>query len=150
MIDALVENENIKQWEAREAQWRREDQARVNLMKNVYQNREQAIILSQKQKEEAAWLQKYELDQNEAEVARQNAAHENKAMQKALEKKTHQTDILRQVGERDRTMRRDLQDKMYEERAAKLGEIEYMRRINAEKTSNKTLLDTWKSTINQH
>ena len=62
MIDALVENENIKQWEAREAQWRREDQARVNLMKNVYQNREQAVILSQKQKEEAQWLRKYELD----------------------------------------------------------------------------------------
>ena len=62
MVDQLVENENIKQWEAREAQWRREDQARVNLMKNVYQNREQAVILSQKQKEEAEWLRKYELD----------------------------------------------------------------------------------------
>ena len=46
-------------------------------------------------------------------------------MQDALSRKTHQTDILRQVGERDRTMRRDLQDKMYEERAAKLSEIEY-------------------------
>ena len=62
MVDQLVENENIKQWEAREAQWRREDQARVNLMKNVYQNREQAVILNQKQKEEAEWLRKYELD----------------------------------------------------------------------------------------
>ena len=150
MVDQLVENENIKQWEAREAQWRREDQARVNLMKNVYQNREQAIILNQKQKEEAAWLQKYELDQNEAEVARQTAAHENKAMEVALAKKTHQTDILRQVGERDRTMRRDLQDKMYEERAAKLAEIDYQRRINNEKQANQTLLNTWKSTINQH
>lgn len=150
MVDQLVENENIKQWEAREAQWRREDQARVNLMKNVYQNREQAVILNQKQKEEAQWLKKYELDQNEAEVQRQNAAHESKAMQDALQRKTHQTDILRQVGERDRTMRRDLQDKMYEERAAKLAEIEYQRRINAEKQSNQTLLNTWKSTINQH
>ena len=119
-------------------------------MKNVYQNREQAIILNQKQKEEAAWLQKYELDQNEAEVARQTAAHENKAMELAMARKTHQTDILRQVGERDRTMRRDLQDKMYEERAAKLAEIDYQRRINNEKQANQTLLNTWKSTINQH
>ena len=62
MVDQLVENENIKQWEDREAEGRREDQARVNLMKNVYQNREQAVILSQKQKEEAHWLRKYELD----------------------------------------------------------------------------------------
>ena len=53
MIDQLVENENIKQWENKEAQWRREDQARVNLMKNVYNNREQDILLKQKLKEEA-------------------------------------------------------------------------------------------------
>ena len=46
-------------------------------------------------------------------------------MQDALQRKTHQTDILRQVGERDRATRRDLQDKMYEERAAKLAEIDY-------------------------
>jgi len=30
-------------------------------------------------------------------------------------------------------MRRDLQEKMYEERAAKLAEIEYSRRIQTEK-----------------
>jgi len=54
-----------------------------------------------------------------------NQAHEQKALTTAFNKKTHQTDVLRQVGERDRTMRRDLQDRMYEERAAKLAEIEY-------------------------
>ena len=47
----------------------------------------------------------------------------------SLAKKSHQTDILRQVAERDRTMRRDLQEVMYEERAAKLAELEYQRRI---------------------
>ena len=47
-------------------------------------------------------------------------------------------------------MRRDLQDKMYEERAAKLAEIEYQRRINNEKQANQTLLSTWKGTVNQH
>lgn len=46
-------------------------------------------------------------------------------MRQAIERKGHQTDVLRQVGERDRTMRRDLQEKMYEERAAKLAELEY-------------------------
>lgn len=46
-------------------------------------------------------------------------------MSDALTKKKHQTDILRQVGERDRAIRRDLQAKMYDERAAKLAEIEY-------------------------
>ena len=55
--------------------------------------------------------------------------------------------MLRQVGERDRTMRRDLQDRMYEERAAKLAEIEYSRRINVEQNNNNQMLSTWKDTV---
>ena len=51
----------------------------------------------------------------------------------ALEKKKHQTDVLRQIGERDRTQRRDLQEKMYEERAAKLAEIQYVKKIDTQK-----------------
>lgn len=58
--------------------------------------------------------------------------------------------MLRQVGERDRTMRRDLQDRMYEERAAKLAEIEYQRRIGVEKTNNSEMLGTWKNTVGGH
>ena len=56
MIDELTQVENEKQWDAREQQWRREDQARVNLLKNVYQNREQDILLKQTLAKEAQWL----------------------------------------------------------------------------------------------
>ena len=58
--------------------------------------------------------------------------------------------MLRQVGERDRTMRRDLQDRMYEERAAKLSEIEYQRRIGVEQNNNNQMLSTWKNTVQGH
>ena len=44
-IDQLTQVENDKQWDAREQQWRREDQARINLLKNVYQQREADILL---------------------------------------------------------------------------------------------------------
>ena len=73
--------------------------------------------------------------------------HEERALKDAYERKTHQTDVLRQVGERDRTMRRELQDRMYEERAAKLAEIEYQRRINVEQNNNNQMLSTWKDTV---
>lgn len=52
-IEALTQEENERQWNAREQQWRREDQARVNLLKNVYQNREKDILLKQTLKNEA-------------------------------------------------------------------------------------------------
>ena len=67
-----------------------------------------------------------------------------------MARKTHQTDILKQVGERERAMRRDLQEKMFEERAAKLAELEYSRRIAAEKQANKEMLQTWKNTVQGH
>ena len=101
-------------------------------------------------KGEAEWLKNYEKQQIDEDVDRQNRAFEDKAMNDALSRKTHQTDILRQVGERDRTMRRDLQEKMYEERAAKLAEIDYMRRINDEKANNSQMLQTWKNTVAGH
>ena len=129
----LVAQENAKQWEAREQQWRREDQARVNLLKNVYANREADIVLKQALKKEEQWLIDHEKTAIDAEIERQNQLHEEKQLNAAVARKAHQTDILKQVTERERAMRRDLQEKMYEERAAKLAELEYSRRIQAEK-----------------
>ncbi len=98
-------------------------------------------------KKETEWLRQNDKHQIDAEIDRQNRMHEEHALKQAIDKKTHQTDVLRQVGERDRTMRRDLQDRMYEERAAKLAEIEYQRRIQGEQQNNDGLLQTWKSTV---
>lgn len=98
-------------------------------------------------KKETEWLRNNDKQQIDAEIDRQNRMHEEHALKQAIDKKTHQTDVLRQVGERDRTMRRDLQDRMYEERAAKLAEIEYQRRIQGEQQNNDGLLQTWKSTV---
>lgn len=95
-------------------------------------------------------MKQYERQNMETEVERQNRAYEEQMVKTSLAKKMHQTDILRQVGERDRTMRRELQEVMYEERAAKLAELEYQRRIQAEKDNNTQMLNTWKSTINGH
>jgi len=150
MIDALVQEENEKQWDMREQQWDREDAARINLLKNVYKSREQDMKLKAQGKTESEWMKQYERQNMETEVERQNQAYEDQMVKTSLTKKSHQTDILRQVGERDRTMRRDLQEIMYEERAAKLAELEYQRRIQTEKDNNNNMLNTWKSTVNGH
>lgn len=99
------------------------------MLKNVYANREQDIELKKKLKGEEHWMKGYERENMESEVERQNKAYEEQMVKTSMMKKMHQTDVLRQVGERDRTMRRELQEVMYEERAAKLAELEYQRRI---------------------
>jgi len=44
----------------REAQWTREEQARINLLKDVYQSREKDILLKQQNKKEKEWFIAYE------------------------------------------------------------------------------------------
>lgn len=70
MIDNLVAIENEKKWAKQEQQWRREDQARINLLKNVYQNREADIELKKKLKDEEKWLIQNEKANLDAEVER--------------------------------------------------------------------------------
>lgn len=89
MVDDLVADENAKQWEAREKQWDREDQARINLLRNVYANREQDVELKKKLKNEAEWMKKYELQNMESEVDRQNKAYEEQMVKTSMMKKMH-------------------------------------------------------------
>jgi hypothetical protein len=48
-------------------------------------------------------------------------------------RKKHQDDLKYQITEKDRMRQKETQDKIYEERAAKLWEMEYQKRINDHK-----------------
>ena len=75
----------------------------------------------------------------ETAIAQQNAEYEARAAKEAMARKTHQLDILKQMNEKDRVQRQYLQEKMYEERAARLAELEYQRKIAADKAQNATI-----------
>lgn len=47
------------------------------------------------------------------------------------------------MNEKDRIQRQYLQEKMYEERAARLAELEYQRKIQADKASNAVIKLSW-------
>lgn len=131
----------------REAQWHREETARINLLKDVYHSREHDILLKQTQRKELAWFKDYERQQIETAIAQQNAEFEARAAREAASRKNHQMDILKQMNEKDRIQRTFLQEKMYEERAAKLAELEYQRKINHDKMQNQTMLSEWKASV---
>ena len=52
----------------REDKWRKEDQARINLMKDVYENRAMHIELKKREKDEKGWLKGNEKQTIETEV----------------------------------------------------------------------------------
>ena len=132
--------ESEKQLKMREDKWKKEDEARIQLMRDVYHNRARHIEMKKMNKEEEKWLLNHDKKQIETELQRQNREYEEKKARDALIKKEHQGDILRQIGERDRNTRRDLQEKMYEERAAKLAEIQYVKKIETQKQENASTL----------
>ena len=92
-------------------------------------------MLEQKKKE-VLYQKDYEKEQLDIAIAQQNAEYEARAAKETLSRKTHQLDILKQMNEKDRVQRQYLQEKMYEERAARLAELEYQRKINADKSAN--------------
>ena len=93
------------------------------------------------------WFKEYEKHQITTAIAQQNAEFEARAAKEAANRKHHQMDILKQMNEKDRIQRTYLQVKMYEERAAKLAELEYQRKINQDKEQNATMLSQWKSSV---
>lgn len=129
LVDEFVQAEAERQYKMREAQWIREEQARINLLKDVYNSREKDILLKQAMKKEMDWLKENERRQIESSIAQQNAEFDARATKETAIRKNHQLDILKQMNEKDRIQRTYLQEKMYEERAAKLAELEYQRRI---------------------
>lgn len=53
----------------RDAQWQREEQARINLLKDVYHSREHDILLKQQKKRDMDWLRNKEKTEIETAIA---------------------------------------------------------------------------------
>ena len=116
-------------------------------MKEVYENRAMHIELKKKMADEKGWLKNNEKVTIETELQRQQREHEEKMMRDAAYRKQYQGDVLRQIGERDRGYRREVQEKMYEERAAKLAELNYTRKIDDQKQNNTAYLQQMRNML---
>lgn len=58
----------------------------------------------------------------------------------ALARQQQQSDVLQQIGEKERLKRKEYQEEMYEQRAMKLAEIAYKKKIDDEKVNNEMIL----------
>jgi hypothetical protein len=74
----------------------------------VYENREQVVMDKLAKKDENKKQQAMEKTLIDTEVARQTQIYDEKQLAAAEARKAHQTDILKQVTEKERAMRRDL------------------------------------------
>lgn len=69
----------------------------------------------------------------EKEISDYNKKLEDIKIAEAIQRKAHQDDLKYQMREKELFREKEKQDQIYEERAAKLWEIEYLKKINAQK-----------------
>ena len=81
-----------------------------------------------------------EKDELDRALEKQNREHEEKMLNQKLNKNKHQVDVLKQVGEKERGRRKEYQETMFEQRAMKLAELDYTRKIDSEHERNTELL----------
>ena len=140
MIEDHANMEQDKQWQRTEAKWAAEEQARVNLMQDVYDSRYESILARKMQQEQEkaeslAHRQQIEQDQQEAERKDQ----EMRAFQRQ-NRVQHQEDIRFQVTDGMNKRKQDVRQDMHERRAGHLAERDYLAQINAEKEKNAAVL----------
>ena len=132
-MDQLVQNEADKKWRKEQDEWMKQENARIELMKKVYKEREDAIYHKRKVENHEKELILKEREVLENEIARYNKRLEEISIEDAIKRKAHQDDLLYQMREKQLLKEKERQDQIYDERAAKLWELEYQKKINLQR-----------------
>ena len=132
-MDKIAQAEADREYKKEQEKWRQEDQKRIELLKDVYKGREEALIYQKKLKEEEknSIAQERTILDNEINEYYDKMEEINKA--EANKRKQHQNQLLSQIKEKEDLRKKERQDIKYEERAAQLWEKEYLDKINEQK-----------------
>ena len=132
-MDKIAQAEADREYKKEQEKWRQEDQKRIELLKDVYKGREEALIYQKKLKEEEknSIAQERTILDNEINEYYDKMEEINKA--EANKRKQQQNQLLYQIKEKEDLRKKEIQDIKYEERAAQLWEKEYLDKINEQK-----------------
>ncbi|CAI2367319.1 unnamed protein product [Moneuplotes crassus] len=86
-----------------------------------------------------------EKDELDRALDEQNREHETKVLSQKMNKNQHQSDILKQIGVKERERRKEYRDTMFEQRAMKLSELGYNKKVDHENAKNQQMLETLRS-----
>ena len=132
-MDKIAQAEADREYKKEQEKWKKEDEKRIELLKDVYKGREQALIYQKKLKEDEknAIAQERVVLDNEINEYYDKLEQINKA--EANKRKQHQNQLLYQIKEKEDLRKKERQDIRYEERAAQLWEKEYQNKIDEQK-----------------
>ena len=132
-MDKIAQEEADRAYKKEQEEWIREDAKRIELLKDVYKGREEALKYQKKLKED----EKNAILEERKQVDKAIDDYYNKIEEinkiEADKRKAHQNQLLYQIREKEDLRKRERQDVKYEERAAQLWEMEYQQKINEQK-----------------
>ena len=132
-MDKIAQDEADKEYKKQMEDWKKQEDKRIQLLKNVYKGREEALKYKKQILENEKNLMKKERSELDKKV---NEYYEylNQIKKNEEEKrKNHQNQLKYQMQEKDRLRKREMQDILYEERAAQLWEQDYQNKINEQR-----------------
>ena len=132
-MDKIAQDEADREYKKQQEEWLKEDQKRIQLLKDVYKGREEALKYQKQIKEdEKNAIKEYRKQvDNEIEEYYEKLDEINKA--EAIKRKQHQNQLLYQIKEKEDLKKRERQDVLYEERAAQLWEKQYQEKIKEQR-----------------
>jgi len=132
-MDKIAQDEADREYKKQQDEWMKEDAKRIQLLKDVYKGREEALKYQKKIKEDEKNAIKEDRKQLDKEINEYYDKLEEINKAEAIKRKQHQNQLKYQIKEKDDLRKRERQDVLYEERAAQLWEKEYQEKIKEQR-----------------
>ena len=132
-MDKIAQEEADKDYKKQMEDWKKQEDKRIQLLKDVYKGREDAIKYKKQQLENEKNIIKQERKDLDQKVNEYYNYLEEIKKNEEEKRKNHQQQLRYQIQEKERLRKREMQDILYEERAAQLWEQDYQNKINEQR-----------------
>ena len=132
-MDKLAQDEADRHYKKEMDEWQKEEDKRIQLLKDVYKGREDALRYKKQQLENEKNLMKQEREELDQKINNYYDYLEQVNKTEAEKRKNHQNQLRYQIQMKDQLRKREMQDVLYEERAAQLWEQDYQNKINEQR-----------------
>jgi len=132
-MDKIAQEEADKEYKKEMEEWKKQEDKRIQLLKDVYKGREDALKYKKQQIENEKNILKQERQDLDQKVNEYYNYLEKIKKNEAEKRKNHQNQLRYQIQEKERLRKREMQDTLYEERAAQLWEQDYQNKINEQR-----------------
>ena len=132
-MDKIAQEEADKSYQKEMEDWKKQEEKRIQLLKDVYKGREDALNYKRQQLENEKNIMQQERKDLDQKVNEYFNYLEQIKKNEAEKRKNHQNQLRYQMQEKERLRKREMQDIRYEERAAQLWEQDYQNKINEQR-----------------